>query len=812
MLAPKARWIIHETRKPQTEALVNNLGISPLLAGLLAARGLTDVAEAERFLNAGLKHLEDPFLMDGMESAVGRIQHALEQGQKIRIYGDYDADGISSTSLMIALMKKLQANFDYYIPHRVREGYGLNKAALDHAAANGIGLLITVDTGISAYTEIEYANSIGLDIIVTDHHEPPEVLPQAAAILNPKKPGCPYPCKHLAGVGVAFKLAQALLGGCPEELLEYVALGTIADLMPLTGENRAMVKLGLSRLRSTTNRGFLALMEASGVKKEEVSSGHVGFSLAPRINASGRLESADLAVRLLTTEDMEEAQGLALHLDLLNKERQTIVESITAEAVAQVQADNKSGEAVNRVLLTAEEGWNVGVIGIVASKLLETYYRPAFVFGIDPETGIAKGSARSIPGFDLYKALTECSDLLDHYGGHQGAAGMSLEREKLPELKNRLLALADEWLQERDLIPVMEADLRCGLEEASLESIAQLEQLAPFGAGNPSPKVILEKLILSDKKVMGKDKQHLKLTLGPGAAAASVKRNIEAIGFGQGRLYDWMAAGTKVDVLGELSVNEWNGSRKPQLILRDVRINEPQFFDWRGMGHRMKKELQTVCSPTDDAFPVREAAAGVLVFSEEEAEELSEPLKQESSIWQLTPAGQLLAIHNPLSIKFADVTDLIVWSLPPHPVRLEQALNQAYRAQRIYAVWDGTNNQGPILSTLPGREKFKQVYGALIKQNQEVLEKESFQHYVARKSGLPPSSIQFIMKVFEELSFVELDGTGYRCVPSPPRRDLSESPSYRTQLEYKQAEDLFLYSSVKELSQWILARLPVRPN
>ncbi|WP_010270714.1 single-stranded-DNA-specific exonuclease RecJ [Paenibacillus senegalensis] len=811
MLAPKARWIIHETRKQHIEALTSQLGISPLLAGLLVARGLTDAQDAERFLNAGIAHLENPFLMDGMELAVQRIRQALDRGQKIRIYGDYDADGISSTSLMIALMKRLEANFDYYIPHRVREGYGLNRDALDHAVTNGVELLITVDTGISAYPEIEYANSIGLDTIITDHHEPPEVLPPALAILNPKKPGCPYPCKHLAGVGVAFKLAQALLGGCPEELLEFVALGTIADLMPLTGENRPLVKLGLERLRSTANRGFLALMDASGVKKEEVSSGHVGFSLAPRINASGRLESADLAVRLLTTEDPDEARELALHLDILNKERQAIVETITTEAITQVQADKEAEAGLARVLIAAEADWNVGVIGIVASKLLETYYRPAFVFGIDPQTGIAKGSARSIPGFDLYKALTECSDLLDHYGGHQGAAGMSLHREKLPELKSRLLSLANEWLQERDLIPVVEADIVCGLEEATLESIAQLDRLAPFGAGNPSPKVILEKLVLADKKLMGRDKQHLKLTLGADPAAA-MPRNIEAIGFGQSRLYDWMASGAKVDVLGELSINEWNGSRKPQLILRDVRITEPQFFDWRGMGHRMIKELQTVCSPVEDAPPIRDAAAGVLVFSDQEAEELPDYLRQSSSIWQVTSAGQLLAIHNPASEEFAQVTDLIIWTLPPQPQRLEQALKQAHRTQRIYAVWDGTKNDGPIFSTLPGREKFKQVYGAMVQQNKDALEKDAFVHYVARKSGLPPSSIQFIMKVFEELSFVELDGTGYRCVPSPPKRELSESPSYRMQLEYKLAEDLFLYSSVKELSHWIISRLPVRLN
>lgn len=388
---------------------------------------------------------------------------------------------------------------------------------------------------------------------------------------------------------------------------------------------------------------------------------------------------------------------------------------------------------------------------------------------------------------------------------------MSLPREKLPELKSRLLALAEQWLQDKDLIPVVEADLVCSLEEASLDSIAQLERMAPFGAGNPSPRVILQQLTLADKKLLGKEKQHLKLVLST-ESVSSYKKNIEAIGFGQSRLHDWMAAGAKMDVLGELSINEWNGNRKPQIIMRDVRINEPQVFDWRGMGERITTELQKICSPAEESAPLRQPVAGILIFHEQEERELPEALRRNVGIWRANSSGGPVAIHNPEAKPFGELTDLIILSLPPSPSSLEFALKQAERVQRVYTAWDGTTSQGPVLGAMPGREKFKQVYGAMVKQNMEVLEKEAFQHYVARKSGLPPSAIQFIMKVFEELSFVELDGTGYRCIPSPPKRDLSESPSYQMQLEYKLAEDHFLYSSAKELSQWIVARLPVRLN
>ncbi|WP_165279860.1 single-stranded-DNA-specific exonuclease RecJ [Paenibacillus protaetiae] len=493
MIKQKTRWTItpwSEQEEQQAGLLAETLRLSPLVARLLVRRGCSDPAVAERFLFAGPQHLHDPFLLKGMKEAAERIHSAGETGEKIRIYGDYDADGVSSTSLLVYLFRELGYDYDYYIPHRMLEGYGLNRKALELAAEDGVKLIVTVDTGISAFEEIEYAKELGLDVVVTDHHEPPERIPDAVAVVNPKQHDCPYPFKGLAGVGVAFKLAHALLGSAPLQWADIVCLGTIADLMPLTDENRILVREGLALLQTMEKPGFRALAEVSGIEQGQVTATSVGFGIAPRINAAGRLDHARRAVELLISPSYDEAILTASALDLLNKERQRLVEGIVKEAEEQWASKAAHAEAegvpVPSVIVLAGEGWNVGIIGIVASKLLERHYKPTIIFGIDPDTGMAKGSARSIDGFDLHAALTECEALLDHYGGHQAAAGMSLHRDNLPALEQQMSGLADRWLTADDWIPKTSIDLICGVEEATLQTISQLSQLEPFGNANPS--------------------------------------------------------------------------------------------------------------------------------------------------------------------------------------------------------------------------------------------------------------------------------------------------------------------------------------
>ncbi|GKU75686.1 single-stranded-DNA-specific exonuclease RecJ [Paenibacillus sp. L3-i20] len=571
MIHRTTRWDVAtwgDAEEQASQQLCKELGLPLLVTRLLVQRGFREQLSARQFLYGGEELLHDPYLLHGMKSAVDRIQTANDNGEKIRIYGDYDADGVSSTSLLVHVFREMKLNFDYYIPHRAIEGYGLNINAIKQAADAGVKLIVTVDTGISAYDQIEYARQLGIDVVVTDHHEPPEVLPNAFAIINPKQEHCTYPFKGLAGVGVAFKLATALLNRPPLDLTDIVSLGTVADLMPLVDENRILVRYGLEKMRNDPSIGFRALAEVTGLELDALTSTSIAFGMAPRVNAAGRLDHAKRAVEMLTTPDYDVAILQAIGLDNLNKERQRIVETIVKEAEDKWQSKREAlvatGDAEPAVIILGAEGWNVGVIGIVASKLLERHYKPVVIFGIDEKTGMCKGSARSIAGFDLHAALTECESLLDHYGGHQAAAGMTLHRDHLEQLEARMSQLAIDWLSEEDWIPRTAIDIQCTLEDASIETITQLALLEPFGIGNRAPRLLFEGAELADKRAIGKEAKHLKLAIGSG------RKLLDVIAFGKGDMAVRLHKGCAIDIIGELSINEWNGQKKPQLQLHDL--------------------------------------------------------------------------------------------------------------------------------------------------------------------------------------------------------------------------------------------------
>jgi single-stranded-DNA-specific exonuclease len=798
MLQPRANWKIGEPDIACVQKLTQSLGIDPLLAKLLVNRGIVEEVEARAYLQTDVTSFHDPFRMDGMDHAVRRIRLAIETGEFIRIYGDYDADGVSSTTLMVYLFRELGAHFDWYIPHRVHEGYGLNRKAIELSKENGVKLLLTVDTGISAVDEVHYANELGIDVIVTDHHEPPDHLPHACAIINPKKPGCPYPFKGLAGVGVAFKLAQALLGRVPEELLEIATIGTVADLMPLQGENRAIVRLGLERMRKSAYAGIRALFRVGGIEASNVSASQVGFALAPRINASGRLDGAGEAVRLLTTDNEQEAAQLAFQLDALNKERQRIVEDIIVDAY--IQAKSKQDR---HVLVIAAENWNVGVIGIVASKLLEKYYCPTIVLSIDPVTGMAKGSARSISGFDLHKALTHCSEWLEHYGGHQAAAGMTLRREYIPDLERKLIQLAKEWLTDDDYVPVMHADLSVSLHDVQINTIQMLEQLAPFGMGNPTPKFVFQSLHIGDIRTMGKDQQHIKLQLLQTVKGPSV--TLDAIGFGRGNVARKLSTTSTMDVFGELSINEWNGIRKLQLTIQDLGVPHLQVFDWRG-AHDVQQRWQSVVESVDDTGEDqhRKSAFTIVVFREVDARQLPAHLLQLGcSIW-------VAESHTEISeSSFDHCQDLLIWTMPPSLELFQEMLQKARAVQRVYAYFQ-TNSDSD--STIPTRDQFKYIYGELLQLGaldiDNVQQVESF----SRRSGLSRSVITFMLEVFAELEFLQRHGSVYRFTTKPVKRELTSSNVYQIRLARQQAERELVYSTGQSLTELIRNMIRQDPN
>lgn len=751
------------------------------------------------FLYGGLELLHDPFLMKGMREAADRIKHAVERSERIRIYGDYDADGVSSTALMSRLMRALSADFDHYVPHRTAEGYGLNMLAIDAAAEAGVTLIVTVDNGISAVEEIAYARERGIDVVVTDHHEPPERLPEAAALVNPKQPDCPYPFKGLAGVGVAFKLAHALLGRPPLEWTELAALGTIADLMPLQDENRVIVKLGLEQLRRTSNAGFRALAAASGIELTAAQAESIAFGMAPRINAAGRLQHADTAVRLLLTDDPHEAETCAAELDQLNRQRQKLVdemvvhaEAIWAERCRQAAADG--GEEPS-VIVVAGEGWNVGVVGIVASKLIERHYRPAFVLGIDAETGTAKGSARSIDGFDLHAALTACEELLDHYGGHQAAAGMTLRAEQLPQLEAKLSAIASQVLTEEHLRKKTTIDLVCTADEATLEATAQIALLEPFGAGNPQPKLLLANLPISEKRAIGKEGKHLRL------GAARKGGTLEAIGFGFGELAELISDTACVDIVGELTVNEWNGSRKPQIMLRDIRVPHVQLYDGRGRRDKDQGVRQAIeqMKRLSALRPHGHGPGPAVVLTADsavrEAAAAAEPAdgKSDGSAYMLR--------HYDESVDAGGLRTIVLLDRPPDAERLAALLQTGHRLEAVWALYD----QDVSGMQFPTRDAFGNAYRLLRGANGRLGRDEALA--LLAKAQCTPQSAQLMLDVFAELEFIVRDEAGILVADKPARRELSESPSFRA--AQRQAESERLWSApARELAEWIAANSP----
>lgn len=794
MLISRTRWDIQEVDEEAAERLADQCGIHPLIARLLLIRGCETKEDVTRFLHAEHDALYDPYLLDGMQEAVAAVRRAVAENQHIRIYGDYDADGISSTSLMIWLLRELGAKFDYYIPHRVHEGYGLNKSSLQKAKDDGVDLIITVDTGISAVDEAAYAAELGLQLIITDHHEPPEVLPSAVAVINPKKPGCMYPFKQLAGVGVAFKLAEALLERVPERLAELAALGTIADLMPLIEENRTIVQIGLARMQQTSFVGLQELFQISGLHDKKINAGHIGFAIAPRINASGRLTSADAAVRLLTTDDQREASELAKQLDELNQERQRIVEQTVEEAHKQL-VDPSSGHIPN-VIVVSQEDWNPGVIGIAAARLLERYYRPTLVFTIDKETGIAKGSARSIRGFDIYRALTECADLLDHYGGHKAAAGMTLSADKLPQLERRLNELAAEWLSEEDFIPFTEADLTCSVADCTVELVEQLERLAPFGIGNRSPKFLLEQVSIQELRKIGKEGQHLKLVLVQDGV------RLDTVGFGQGELAVHIAANAKVDLIGELAINEWNGTRKVQLLLQDIRVNHLQVFDWRGL----QPTRLTTSALVSRFTGLREQTSFVICENHPRWLKMITEMFGERTVYLLDESGSLSLVRGQggqdgqeEGNESGSITDLVLVHLPRSKAALDQLLALHRSSLQRICVW--LLDADRAAAGCPPRERFKLVYG-LMKQKQSWLaDDQSLLRAWSQQSGLDEADVRFIVQVFEELGFVEQLGGTYQFVQHPARRDLTESTLYSGRVKAQMLAEEWLLMTNEQMMQ-----------
>ncbi len=559
------RWVIPTPITPEADSALQ--AFPSILRQILFNRGYATDAEARAYLNAKPDSNNDPFLMTGMREAIERIQFAIDHHEPIAIYGDYDVDGVTATALLVQALEYLNADVRGYIPNRFEEGYGLNNEAMDKLQADNVKLVITVDCGIRSPNEALHARTLGLDLIISDHHHPAEgELPPALAVINPKQHGDIYPDKELAGVGIAYKIAEALFSiqGKPlaphlDSLLDLVALGTVADLAPLVGENRMLVRRGLRQMKRTLRQGLSSLAAVSAVKLEKVNAGHIGFSLGPRLNAAGRLKEALAAFELLTTKDVFRAGELAQTLDLQNRERQRITREIQSRAEDMAMNDDPNAY----LLFAAHEDFNSGVVGLAASRLTETYYRPSIVAYKGAEE--TRGSCRSIPEFHITEALDQCADLLVRHGGHAAAAGFTVKNENLPELVSRLKTIAAEKLSNEDLRPTVTADAEVSLVDIRPELFENaLRYLEPTGYGNPNASFVARNIKVKSARTVGSDAKHLKLILEDAKGYTH-----DAIGF---KLGDWQKKmPPRVDILFNYEVNEYNGRIGYQLNLKDLK-------------------------------------------------------------------------------------------------------------------------------------------------------------------------------------------------------------------------------------------------
>jgi len=561
MIAISKRWEVASPPPPETIQELS--GYPPILRQILYNRGYRTHEQARAYLEAQPPPGAQATNLLNLPKAVDRINYAIQHQEQIVVYGDYDADGVTATALLGLALKALGAQVREYIPNRFDEGYGLNLEALQGLYEEGANLIITVDCGIRSWEEAEYSHSVGMDLIITDHHYPLDVLPPAFAIINPKQPGDIYPEKNLAGVGLAYKLVEALFqsGDNPHldsrEYLDLVALGTVTDLVPLTGENRTLVRTGLDYIRQPRRQGILALIAVSGLSSSRITTTDISFALGPRLNASGRLESALASLNLLTSQDVKEVGQLAQWLEIQNRERQKITREIQAHAEQIITADEK----IPYLLFAADASYNAGVVGLAASRLTEQFYRPSIIASIGDR--FTRGSCRSIPEFHITQALDQCKDLLEHHGGHAAAAGFTVHNELLATLVDKLQKIAEEQLAEQDLRPKLFAEAEVPLSELKPDLLKYLDWLQPTGMGNPAPIFMSRGLKVTRQRAIGADGSHLKLSVTDG------KITYDAIAFRQGH---WIAQlPPSIDLMYSFELNAFNGQVSLQLNVKDIR-------------------------------------------------------------------------------------------------------------------------------------------------------------------------------------------------------------------------------------------------
>lgn len=551
--------------------LKKELNVTDIVARLLINRDVVDIEDAKIFLNPDMKFLHNPYQMAGMSNTVERIVAAIKNNEKICIYGDYDVDGITSVAMLYSFIKKLDGNIIYYIPNRIEEGYGLNIESIEKILSLNVDLIITVDCGIRSVSEVEAVNKVGVDIIITDHHKCGESLPHAYAIINPNQSGCHYPFKYLAGAGVVFKLITALserfgLGDSAYDFLDLVALATVADVVPLIGENRIIVKNGLEAIKRTSNIGLSTLIKICNINLSDLNIYHLGFNIAPRINAAGRLKDASIVVELLTTDDIQRANEIAEELNELNMNRQAIESTIFESALERIQKEIDLDK--DKIIVLEDHSWHVGVIGITASKITERFNVPSIIISIEDKIG--KGSARSVMGLNIFEAISQCEELLLGFGGHEMAAGLTIEESSIGKFRKKINEAIIEIQKDKSSYQEIFVDYKLDKNDDLRNVYNDLIKLEPFGEGNPKPVFVYRGLKTIDLRAVGKEGKHLYMKL------YNEREYLNVIGFNMGYAINYIEVNQKIDIICSVEVNAWNGNETMQLHMKDFKPSNSQ--------------------------------------------------------------------------------------------------------------------------------------------------------------------------------------------------------------------------------------------
>ena len=739
MIIPTYNWQF----SPQVEdedftKIAKKAGLGPEVARLLYSRGVKKQEALSRFLTPTLDDLHDPYLLHDMDKAVERIRRAIEDGEFILIYGDYDADGMTSASIVKESLEQLGAEVEVYLPNRFTDGYGPNASVYKYfIEQQGISLIVTVDNGVAGHEAIDLAQSMGVDVIVTDHHSMPEVLPDAYAIVHPEHPDADYPFKHLAGCGVAFKLACALLEEVQVELLDLVAIGTIADMVSLTDENRIMVQYGLEVLRNTQRMGLQEMFNIAGIARNDVTEETVGFQLAPRLNALGRLDDPNPAIDLLTGFDDEEAHEIALMIHEKNEERKEIVQAIYQEAKAMV-------DPTKTVQILAKEGWNPGVLGIVAGRLLEELGQTVIVLNI--EDGRVKGSARSIEALDIFEALAPHRNLFIAFGGHAGAAGMTLEADKLDTLSEVLESYVLDKGLDATTKNNLDLDEELDLEALTIDVVKNFERLAPFGMDNQKPVFYIRDFQIENARAMGASNAHLKLKISRGTS------NFEVVAFGKGSLATEFAQAKDLELAVTLSVNQWNGQTALQLMMVDARVDGVQLFNIRGKS-----------VPLPEGIPV-------LDFTKD--------------LPDLTTSPAVVVKNIPEDL---NLLKQIIQEQDFSAIYFKNDIDKAY-----YLTGYGT------------REQFAKLYKTIYQFPEFDIrfKLKDLSAYLKIEQILLVKMIQ----IFEELGFVTIENGVMKVNKEAPKRDIAESHIYQQLKQTVKDQEMMALATVQEIYDFLMEK------